>query len=352
MRRPSAGEEGKPLTNKAAIMPVFSRILRNLKYRKIAKNVSIGCATLGVVGMFGTWSYVTKSINFQRPRYWSDSFTMTPEALRMPYRKISFTTDDNIRLNGWFVPQSTRGEPSNRIIMCCCPYNHDKSTMLGICRGLFENGYSILLFNFRSHADFPTQQTIGYLESRDARAALEWLRSNRPRKNARIGILGASMGGAMSLKMAEESEDIVACATDCAFTTLYDVVEHRITLELPFFFRNNPRFRDFSMYAICLMNKVFFGYDLKNVGPATIDDRTGKNNLQKIRCPLLILHSEMDSVVPCHCATDIYNETINVDDSDKELIILPDVEHIGAYFNDEVAYMKRIVNFFDKHFDG
>ena len=99
------------------------------------------------------------------------------------------------------------------------------------------------------------------------------------------------------------------------------------------------------------MNKVFFGYDLKNVGPATIDDRTGKNNLQKIRCPLLILHSEMDSVVPCHCATDIYNETINVDDSDKELIILPDVEHIGAYFDDEVAYMKRIVNFFDKHFD-
>ena len=84
--------------------------------------------------------------------------------------------------------------------------------------------------------------------------------------------------------MAEESEDIVACATDCAFTTLYDVVEHRITLELPFFFfLNNPRFRDFSMYAICLMNKVFFGYDLKNVGPATIDDRTGKNNLQKIQ---------------------------------------------------------------------
>ena len=112
MQASSAGEEGKHLTNKAAIMPVFSRILRNLKYRKIAKNVSIGCATLGVVGMFGTWSYVTKSINFQRPRYWSDSFTMTPEALRMPYRKISFTTDDNIRLNGWFVPQSTRGEPS------------------------------------------------------------------------------------------------------------------------------------------------------------------------------------------------------------------------------------------------
>ena len=150
--------------------------LKQFKYRKIIRNVSIGCATVGVVGTFGTFTYVTKLINFQRPRYWSDSFTMTPEALRMPYRNLTFTTDDNIRLNGWFVPQSTRGEPSKRLIMCCCPYNHDKSTMLGICRGLFDMGYSVLLFNFRSHADFPTQQTIGHLESSDARAALKWLK--------------------------------------------------------------------------------------------------------------------------------------------------------------------------------
>ena len=100
-------------TTCASVM-VFSRIL-NLKYRKIAKNVSIGCATWCRRDVRNL-SYVTKSINFQRPRYWSDSFTMTPEALRMPYRKISFTTDDNIRLNGWFVPQSTR-EP--RDVLSC-----------------------------------------------------------------------------------------------------------------------------------------------------------------------------------------------------------------------------------------
>ena len=292
-----------------------------------------------------------KHATVQRPRYWSDSFTMTPEALRMPYRNLAFNTTDNIRLNGWFVPQSTRGEPSKRIIMCCCPYNHDKSTMLGICRGLFDMGYSVLLFNFRSHADFPTQQTIGHFESRDARAALAWLRENKPRADAKIGILGASMGGAMSLKMAEESNDIIACATDCAFTTLYDVVEHRITLEMPFLYRNNPRLRNFSMSVICFMNKIIYGYDLKNVGPSTID-KTGNNKLEKIKCPLLIVHSENDSVVPCHCAVDIYNKTINVEKDEKELIIVPNIEHIGSYFNDEVTYMKRIVKFFDKHFDN
>ena len=329
----------------------YFTFLKQFKYRKILRNVSIGCATVGVVGTFGTFTYVTKLINFQRPRYWSDSFTMTPEALRMPYRNLTFTTDDNIRLNGWFVPQSTRGEPSKRLIMCCCPYNHDKSTMLGICRGLFDMGYSVLLFNFRSHADFPTQQTIGHLESSDARAALKWLRKNKPREDAKIGILGASMGGAMSLKMVEENNDIVACATDCAFTTLYDVLEHRITLELPFLYRNNTRLRDFSMSVICFMNKLLYGYDINEVGPATMNEKTGSNNLERIKCPLLILHSEKDSVVPCHCGIDIYNKTINVKKEDKELIIVPNIEHIGSYFNDEVTYLKRIVKFFDKHFD-
>ncbi len=363
---------------------------------RVVFRANLAFAGASVLGLAGATAYTVKGINFQRSRYWSDSFTMTPEALRMPYEKVtdsltdtsihpsihlfkipyrhlvseplmnhhqsindihlvthiqykvSFTTSDGVVLSGWFVRQTHRGEPSRRVVVCCNPYNHDRSTMLGICRGLWDASYSVMLFNFRSHSDAPTRQTIGHLEVEDVRAALKWIRSNKP-ENARIGFLGASMGGAMTLKMAEENDDIVACATDCAFTTLWDVISHRIQLEMPLLFKDRPLIRGYFMELINFSNKLCFHYDLKKVGPGALDAK-GENQLKKITCPLLIVHSENDSIVPVSCAGDIYKHT-STPDSEKEMVILPQVEHIGSYFQDEYRYIKRFVNFFDDKFE-
>ena len=217
------------------IQPVMS----SFAWRRPLVRGLVGVGAGGLVGLVGATSYTVKKINYQRSRYWSDSFTMTPEAMRMPFRSVSFRTEDGITLSGWYVPQTHRGKPSKRIIVCCNPYNHDRSTMLGVARGLWEASYSVLLFNFRSHAKLQTQQSIGHLEVSDARAALEWVRKNKE-PSARIGVLGASMGGAMALTMAEENDDLVACATDCAFTSLYDVISHRVELEISFLFQGRP----------------------------------------------------------------------------------------------------------------
>jgi esterase/lipase len=316
-----------------------------------ARVVAKGGALVGgasLLGLVGSTVYTVKLINFQRSRYWSDSFTMTPEALRMPFERVTFHTEDGVSLSGWFVRQTHRGVPSKRLVVCCNPYNHDRSTMLGICRGLWEASYSVLLFNFRSHADEPTRQTIGHLEVHDVRAALNWVRAHKP-EAAKIGFLGASMGGAMTLVMAEENRDIVACATDCAFTTLYDVISHRIELEMPFLFRGRPVFREYFMQLINFSNQMWYHYDLRKVGPGAVMDN-GESQLKNVHCPLLIVHSKNDSVVPVSCAGDIYDLT-STPESEKEIVILQDVEHIGSYFQDEYRYVKRFVRFFDEKFE-
>lgn len=266
----------------------------------------------------------------------------------MPFHNVSFVTEDGISLSGWYCPQTAGGEPSKRLIVCCNPYNHDRSSLLGISRGLWEASYSVFLFNFRSHAHVPTRQTAGHLEQLDARAALSWVRAHKPAE-CRVGFVGASMGGAVSLMMAEECDDIAAVASDCAFSTLYDVVRHVVVLRLPAL-ASLPLACDAIMGLINATNRLWYGYDLRLVGPAAVDPATGTSALQRLKCPLFLIHSENDSVVPVSSALAIYNGAATPADA-KELLVLPDVEHIGSYFGDESVYVKRFVRFLDNAFD-
>ena len=46
------------------------------------------------------------------------------------------------------------------------PFNSHKSNCLGMARQLWESGYSVFMFDFRSFAEIPTKQSVGYYEQR------------------------------------------------------------------------------------------------------------------------------------------------------------------------------------------
>lgn len=86
-------------------------------------------ATLLSMGAYGAYR-----INKSRTRWFSDSFVLSPESLRMPYKKIHLETEEKVKLEGWYIEQTTRGKPSDRVVLCCNPFNHDKSTLLAVAR--------------------------------------------------------------------------------------------------------------------------------------------------------------------------------------------------------------------------
>jgi len=138
-------------------------------------------ATITSIAAYGAYR-----INRSRQRWFTDSFVLTPESLRIAYKRVSFTTEDGVTLEGWFMEQTVKGRPSERIVLGCAPFLKDKSSLLAVARALWDTGHSVLLFDFRAFA--PKQaphETIGHLEVKDGRAALAWLRANKP-PNAKV----------------------------------------------------------------------------------------------------------------------------------------------------------------------
>ena len=189
-----------------------------------------GVATVGVAltttGAFAALTAATVHlVNAPRKRWYTDDFVLTPEDLNMPYNEVQFFTDDGVSLTGWFIQQSSGGKPARRVVVCCHPYNSNKSNLLAMARGLWDAKYSVFMFGFRSHADHPTAQSLGYLEQLDAKAALRCAHETAP-PGSRLGLVGASMGGAVALMVGHDpppAPKVVGIATDCAFANLRDV---------------------------------------------------------------------------------------------------------------------------------
>ncbi len=71
----------------------------------------------------------------------------------------------------------------------------NRLSMLDRARFLSHAGYAVLLVDFQAHGESTGEHiTFGYLESRDAQAAVRFLRANAP--DEKIGVIGVSMGGA------------------------------------------------------------------------------------------------------------------------------------------------------------
>lgn len=111
-----------------------------------------------------------------------------------PPRELELRPDSVTSIRAWFMP----GEDGSGAVLLLHGVRSSHRSMLGRARFLHRAGYSVLLIDFRGHgrsADAPV--TFGGTESRDAHAALAYLRERLP--GERVAVIGASMGGAASL---------------------------------------------------------------------------------------------------------------------------------------------------------
>src|SRR5215510_3845721 len=106
-------------------------------------------------------------------------------------RDVEFESDSGSKLRGWLIP----GRKGVGAVVLTHGFRGDRRQMLGRASFLSRAGYSVLLFDFQAHGESPGKQiTIGYLESRDAQAAVEFMKNNCP--GEKLGVIGLSMGGA------------------------------------------------------------------------------------------------------------------------------------------------------------
>lgn len=137
-------------------------------------------------------------------------------------RPVQFRSGSGSTIQGWFSP----GRAGSGAIVLLHGIGASRQDMIGRARFLASTGFSLLLIDFRGHGDSTGgRSTYGGLESRDALAAVEFLRRASP--GERIGVVGISMGGAAAL-LGPAPLPVQALVLESVYPTIDDGVRDRL----------------------------------------------------------------------------------------------------------------------------
>nr|WP_018954549.1 alpha/beta hydrolase [Thioalkalivibrio sulfidiphilus] len=141
----------------------------------------------------------------------------TPAEHGMDYEDVYLTTDDGVRLHGWFVPAP---EPRGVLLFFHGNAGNISHRMASI-RIFRELGLSVFIIDYRGYGRSEGRPSeIGL--RRDARAAWAWLRETREIPAREIVVFGRSLGAAVAVDLAREHPP-GALILESAFTSAADL---------------------------------------------------------------------------------------------------------------------------------
>jgi pimeloyl-ACP methyl ester carboxylesterase len=229
-------------------------------------------------------------------------------------------------VQGWFLPH----EGTRRVIVLCPGYRQHKSDLLGMAIYFWRSGYQVLLFDFYGHGHaWGKPVTLGHREVKDFLGAMDYVEQRVP--GAIIGVIGYSMGAAVSIMGAARCPQVRALVADSPFARHWDVVGYNFTrvVRLPA--------RPFLFLADHLM-RLRAGYRFRDVEPLREVARIAPR-------PLLLIHGLKDMTIAPLESQRLYAAA----GEPKELWLVEGAGHCGAYFEDRAYYCQRIGAFFETH---
>jgi uncharacterized protein len=137
---------------------------------------------------------------------------------------VEFPSGSGATIHGWFVA----GKPGKGAVVLMHGVHGNRMSLVARAEFLSRAGYSVLLFDFQAHGESPGRQiTFGYLESRDATAAVNFIRQKLP--GEKIGVVGISLGAASAL-LANPPLPVNAMVLESCYPTIYQATEDRMVV--------------------------------------------------------------------------------------------------------------------------
>jgi uncharacterized protein len=147
-----------------------------------------------------------------------------PPPSDLPIQEVQFPSSSGATIHGWLVS----GEAGRGVVILMHGIRANRLQLLDHARFLFHAGYSVLLFDFQAHGESIGEHiTAGYLESRDAAAAVEFIHQQYPGK--KICISGFSMGGAAAV-LANPPLPVNAMILESVYPTIDQAVTDRLVI--------------------------------------------------------------------------------------------------------------------------
>lgn len=259
--------------------------------------------------------------------------TVFPEAVGFTnYETIDLTTSDGIDLRGWYVPPT---DSSGAVMIYLHGLGINRQGTLQQAATLYRHGYGALMLDLRAHGESGgSLSTLGYLETRDVEAAVNWLVA-RPEVNAdQIGIMGESLGAVTAIRAAVDDPRLRAVIAQAAFVSIDENVAdgvRRITGLPPF---------PFAPLVI------FFGEQEArlNIGLVRPIDDIARISPRAV----MLMHGQLDGLLSVDNSERLYEAAREP----KELVIFPTAMHGALLTNDPVLWETRVTAFLDRYLRG
>jgi len=275
------------------------------------------------------------SYGFARKREYNnfknDDFEKYRNQLPVPLSKI-IKADDGIELSGDIYINNNFSDKKIAIIIH--GYGFSRKSVIGIAAVYYNVfGYSVLLPDLRAHGQSGGEFIgFGWHDSCDI---LKWTAYLREMfgENVKIVLHGISMGGATALLTgAKNDKSVNAIISDCSYSSVREILTSRLKIDF-----NLPKFP--FLYIIDLMMKIKCKF--------SINDGDVKEEVKKIKCPVLYIHGENDTFIPVRDVYLLYENTKTL----KKLYICPNANHAESALINPIEYEQRVYSFLKMVFD-
>lgn len=230
----------------------------------------------GVVLLYAALLFVVAVVSVRPPRI---PLFLTPGLLGEPEEVVEFTTDDGVKLKGWWSPGG-----SDIVYVFFHGYLSNRTEWLPFGPRLRAQGASLLFVDHRCHGTSDRAKcTFGVDEAKDVRAAVAYARNRA--QGARIVLFGSSMGGASAARALSEDNTLAdGLVLDGAYANLEEAA------------RGFWYVTGFKVVAKALAPATLFGRLLLGFSPKQADMADVYAGLRGR--PSLFLYGGVDTVVP------------------------------------------------------
>jgi uncharacterized protein len=249
---------------------------------------------------------------------------ITPQKFQLVYetRHIPIGKASEENLEAWYIPaQKSRG-----LVLLFSPYGSSKSALLAPTKIFHDLGYDALLVDFRgAGGSSGNDTTLGVREAKDVAIAFTYSQKQWAKKP--IILYGASMGAVAVMRaVAIEKIEPAALILESPFDRLLNTVRHRFeAMGIPSF----P-----SAELIVFWGSVQQSIDGFNHNPV--------DYARAIRCPVLLLHGELDRRVTVADATRIFESL----PGQKQWRVFPSANGHGSLAVDNAKQWRNLVSRF------
>lgn len=238
------------------------------------------------------------------------ALTTTPEAIGLAYESVMIPTEDGERIHGWYVPATKRGQSpfpekgsdpflSRGVLLFFHGNAGNISHRLDSIRIFNQLGLDVLIVDYRGYGEStgkPGEQGL-YL---DGEAAWDYLMDERGVMPDRIVIFGRSLGAAVGAHLASRRSP-GGLIIESGFTSGVEMAR-----------------RLYPFLPAGLITRLEFPL---------------ADFVREVRCPVLVIHSRDDEIIPFDMGKAIYEA---VPGEDKTFLEIWGGHNTGFYLSESV----------------